>query len=80
MDVLITRYTILVFLYPVRSTGHIVRSGSSGVQNIDALFFILGWAWFRSHKKPVETRYTKFVFFQPVESTCHLEHSAASRV
>jgi hypothetical protein len=37
-----TRYAELVCLHPVGSVGHVVRSGASRVQNIDALFFLLG--------------------------------------
>jgi hypothetical protein len=36
-----THYVKLVFLHPVGSMGHIVRSGVSRVRNIDPLFFIL---------------------------------------
>jgi hypothetical protein len=38
-----TRYSKLVFLHPVGSTGHVVHFGASGVRSIDALFFVLGW-------------------------------------
>jgi hypothetical protein len=39
-----TRYAELVFLHPVESPGHVVPSGASGTQNIDALFVMLRWA------------------------------------
>jgi hypothetical protein len=33
-----TSYAKLLFLYPVGSTGHVVHSDTSGVQNVNALF------------------------------------------
>jgi hypothetical protein len=39
-----TRYVKIVILHPVGSAGHVVHSGASGGQNINALFFLLGWA------------------------------------
>jgi hypothetical protein len=36
-------YIEVVFLHPMGSAGHNVQSGATGPQNINALFFMLGW-------------------------------------
>jgi hypothetical protein len=59
-------YTELVFLHPVRSRGHVVRSGASEAQNIDALFFILGSDRHGFEKERTGTRYEKIVFLHSV--------------
>jgi hypothetical protein len=38
-----TLYVELVFLHTMGSTGHIVRSGAFGAQNVKALFSMVGW-------------------------------------
>jgi hypothetical protein len=57
-----------------------VHSSASGVQNDDALFFMLWWDRFGFNKKCVRTRYAELVFLHLVGSTCHVVHSSASGV
>jgi hypothetical protein len=56
-------------------TGHVLHSCASGAQNVDALFFMLGWARCNFHKKHVGTSYIELVFFHPVRSAGHVAHS-----
>jgi hypothetical protein len=67
-------YAKLVFLHPVGSVGHVVHSGASGVQNVNALFLMLGWDQYRFHKKCAGTRYAELMFLHPVESVGHVVH------
>jgi hypothetical protein len=74
-----TCYVEHVFLHPGRPRGHVVGYGASGVQNINALIFMLGRAWCGSHKNHANTRYVELVFLHPVRSAGHVMHSSASR-
>jgi hypothetical protein len=73
-----TRYAELVFLHPVGSMSHVVHCGVTGLRNINAQFFMLGWDWYGFHKKYDGTRYIKLVFLHPMESAGHVVHSGAS--
>jgi hypothetical protein len=55
-----TSYTELVFLHPV---GHVVHSSAFEAQNIDTLFFVLGWIQYGFHKMRVGTCYAELLFF-----------------
>jgi hypothetical protein len=67
-----------VFLHLVASVGYVVYFGRSGAQNIDALFFMLGWDWHGFDKRRVGTRYVELVFLHPVESAGYVVHSGGS--
>jgi hypothetical protein len=54
-------------LHPVGSTGDVVPSVACKMQNIDAVFFMLGWDRYGFHKKCVGTRYAKLVFLHAVQ-------------
>jgi hypothetical protein len=61
-----THYAEFVFLHSVRSRGHVAHSGASRVQNVNTVFFILGWALCRYHKNGARTHYAELVFMHPV--------------
>jgi hypothetical protein len=74
-----TRYAEFVVLHPVGPADHVVHSSASGAQNIDALFFMLGWDWYAFDKKCAGTQCANLVFLHLVGSTGHVVHSGESR-
>jgi hypothetical protein len=57
-----------------------VYSGASGVQNVDKLFFVLGWDRHGFDKKRARTHCVKLVFLHLVGATGRIVHSNVQNV
>jgi hypothetical protein len=71
-------YTEHVFSHSLGSVGHVVQSGASWAQNVDALFFMLRWDRYTFHKKRTGRCYTEHVFSHSLGSVGHVVQSGAS--
>jgi hypothetical protein len=60
------------------STGQVVYSGVSIVQNVDKLFFKIRWPQCGFHKKRARTRYVEHLFLHPVGFAGYVVHFGSS--
>jgi hypothetical protein len=56
-----------MFSYPMGSGCHVVHLGASRPQNIDAVCFIIEWAWRGVYKKRTRTHNTELAPLHPVD-------------
>jgi hypothetical protein len=73
-----THFAELVFLNPMGSTGHVVNSNAFVVQNVDALFFMIGWDTYGFDKRHTATCYAELLFLHLLASAGQVVHSGAS--